>query len=304
MKCRLATGIFFSILFCSIQAKNYHSYKDVVLLINDFESSNSFISYVTIDGLPYIVKQKKDPGKQISVVRDAFAAWIAKDLKIAHSVTIIPANQEFYGKKNRDNAAVLLTIAPGKTLKNQPESKYYKLSLKQRLPDTMLSAHRWLTETIIYQMTWHPQLPVIIGLDIFLCNTDRHKSNLFYDNVTDTFCAIDMDNIFRRNLPELALGKLKRMVEYNKQFTPEEIKALTIMRDTITFLMGKYSVKKLTHKLDTFVQQAAFAHNGPVSRLKIVKKVAHHKRIIAESRVSAQALALLLTKIINQSSKA
>ena len=56
-----------------------------------------------------------------------------------------------------------------------------------------------LTIVIIYRMTWHVQLPIIVALDLFICNTDRHRGNLFYDAVTDTFCAIDMDDIFRCN---------------------------------------------------------------------------------------------------------
>src|SRR5438477_1975366 len=164
-------------------AKDHYSYKNVAVLINGFESKNSFISYVMIDGIMYLLKQKKTPSKQFCVVRDAFAAWIAQNLHIAHSVEIIPPGN-FSGKEKAYWPATLHSIARGKTIRAQPESKYYNLYLKQRLAHEEL-ANRWLTETIIHQMTWHKQLPIIIGLDLFICNTDRHKANIFYDPETD-----------------------------------------------------------------------------------------------------------------------
>jgi len=249
MVSRFFFTIYFFTMTCSVFSKNNYTYKEIVILVGGFESNNSFISYVTIDGVRYLVKQKKTVSKQFSVVRDTFAAYIAKDLGIAHSVKIISPEEKFPGKKNVTWPATLHTIASGKTIRSQPKSKYYNLCLKQRLPSSILSVNRWLTETIIHQMTWHKQLPIIIGLDLFICNTDRHRANLFYDPETDSFCAIDMDNIFRRDLPALACQKLTLMIDRKKEFTKDEILALTSMRDTIQFLLGKYPVKKLIKKL-------------------------------------------------------
>src|SRR5579863_10001639 len=95
--------IFCVICFCmmifSTSSKNHSTYKDLVMLVGGFESKNSFISYITVDGIQYLLKQKKTPSKQFSVVRDAFAAWIAQDLGIAHQVKIIPPKKDFPGKK-------------------------------------------------------------------------------------------------------------------------------------------------------------------------------------------------------------
>lgn len=189
------------------------------------------------------------------------------------------------------------TIAEGKTVREQPESRYYQLSLKQRSPEDLLTG-RWLTEEIIDQMTWHKQLPIIIALDLFICNTDRHGGNLFYDPVTDCFCAIDMDNIFRRDLPALACKKLDIMVNiHKKKFTKKEIIALASVRDTLQFLLKKYSSKQIIIQLNLFAKQV-----GKVSVIdskKMAKKIAHHEEMIVQSRKSVHKLIDALDEIIS-----
>ncbi len=278
----------------------YDRYEESIFVLDELESHNSIINYVSIDGIRYLLKQKKAVSKQFCVVRDALAAYIAKDLAIAHTVKIIPANKQFPKKMNPKWPATLHSIAPGKTVRSQPESKYYNLSLKQREPGEI---NQWFTETIVYQMTWHWQLPIIIGLDLFICNTDRHRANLFYDPKTDLFCAIDMDNIFRRDLPGLAREKLKLMIERNKKFTDAEIKALMSMRDTLQFLLDRYSSTHLIDKLLFFCKQAGFAQDDPFYTEKVAKKIARHKRIIIQSRTSAYALITLINKIVNDYSR-
>src|SRR5438445_3989322 len=237
--CRIVSFIIlcsFPTMF-SLCSNKIYTGTETVSLINTLHSRNSFITYVLIDERIYIFKQKKDVTKQFSVVRDALAAYIAQDLSIAHSVEIVSLKKDFTGKIHAMTPGAILTIAAGATIRDQPESRYYNLSLKQRNLNGDLLPHRWLTEQIIYQITWHKQLPIIIGLDLFLCNTDRHGGNLFYDPQTDSFCAIDMDNIFRRDLPALACAKLQIMIANKKQFTQEEIEALASVRDTIQFLL-------------------------------------------------------------------
>jgi hypothetical protein len=288
----------FTILSSLFSKKFYTSTKNI-FLINTVEAKNSFISYVTIDGHKYIVKQKKDITKKISIVRDALAAYIAKKLFIAHSVKIISSKKNFPGKVYPMEPGAILTIAPGATIRDQPESKYYSLCLKQRNINGELLPDRWLTENIIYQITWHWQLPIIIGLDLFICNTDRHKGNLFYDPQTDSFCAIDMDNIFRRNLPGLAYEKLNIMINNKKQFTHEEIEALISVRDTLQFLLNKYKPKRLIAKLHHFAKKAGLKKGSFVEVEKIKRRIAEHEEMIIQSRASVYKLIAILNKIIN-----
>jgi hypothetical protein len=280
-----------------ILCKEIYTSKENIFLIHTVGSKNSFISYVIIDGHTYIIKQKKNVEKQFSVVCDALAAYIAKDLSIAHAVEIISSHDDFPGKK-RMSPGVILTIAPGAMIRDQPESKYYNLCLKQRNVKGDLLHHRWLTEQIIHQITWHKQLPIIIGLDLFICNTDRHGGNLFYDPQTNSFCAIDMDNIFRFDLPKLAYKKLKLMIRNKKRFTYEEIEALISVRDTVQFLLDEYPIKRLIELFNYFIKQADFEEE--VLRAKSMRKeIAHHEATMRESRESAYRLIKILNKIIN-----
>ena len=174
----------FIVLLCitiapSLLCENFYTGTETVSLINTVESNNSFISYVLINGRTFIIKQKKNAAGQFSVVRDAFAAYIAKDFSIAHSVEIISSKKKIPGKVHAKYPGALLTIAPGATIRSQKNSKYYNLCLKQRTVNGELAPNRWLTEQIIYQITWHKQLPIIIGLDLFICNTDRHGGIFF-----------------------------------------------------------------------------------------------------------------------------
>lgn len=302
------TDLLYSSLLFSVSCIGMHSPMDDTILaqlktedvsiVDSKETKNSYISYVTINETNYLIKQKKTLSKQFLVVRDALAAWIADDLQIAHSVYIIPSKQELPGKKNMLLPAVLLTVAPGKMIRSQPYSKYYKLSLKQRNIDGLFSPDRWFTETIVHQMTWHPQLPIIIALDLFICNTDRHGGNLFYDQPSDAFCAIDMDNLFRRDLPAIAVAKLNIMRAHKKKFTREEIEALTIVKETVQYLMKKYSVEEIVEKLYFFVDQADFMKDDPEFMAKVAKKLARHKKTIMESRASLSVLISVLDKII------
>ena len=277
--------------------------KETVVVTGGFESVNSFIRYLTINGKRYILKQKKDASRLMTAIREALAAYIAQDLHIAHSVKIIAIEDDISGKVNVQSPATLHTIAAGKSVRSQPESRYSQLCLKQRSPEDLLLG-RWLTEEIIDQITWHKQLPLIIALDLFISNTDRHGDNLFYDPVTDRFCAIDMDNIFRRDLPELARKKLIIMVKIQKKkFTKEEIVALTSVRNTLQFLSRRHSPNDIIAKLHFFAQQISNKKNSVIHSKVMIKKIKSHEKMIIKSHKSLYRLIGVLNEIIMSSTK-
>ena len=274
-----------------------------LVVTGKFESTNCFITYIILDNIPCIVKQKKVENKLVSCIRDALAAYLAKELAIAQSVEIIPAGKSFPGKVNDSWPATLHSIAPGKSIREQKNSKYYQLALKQRRPidiELVPIEQRWLTERMIAQMTWHKQLPVIIALDLFLCNTDRHRGNLFYDAETDSFCAIDMDNIFRRNLPSFAIKKLKLMLASGKEFTKKEIKALKKLRATLFFLLNRYSAADVIEKMNSLVAESNIVKENIKYKDKIEEKLRRHRKTIKESRSSNYKLIELLDTIISK----
>lgn len=299
---------FFFILFVSclfaptsfVLSKTLYTGNETVIVTGGFESKNAFITYVTIKGHQYIIKQKKRFNSQLGVARDALAAYIAKHLAIAHVVEVISSTTDIPGKINVMWPVTLHTIAAGKTIRSQPESKYHALSLKQRLPGVKITG-LWLTEKIINQMTWHDQLPIIIALDLFISNTDRHGGNLFYDPETDSFCAIDMDGIFRRDLPEMACQKLAEMInKYQKQFTEKEIVALISVKKTLNFLLNKYTPQHLINKFHFFIKKAGIVKGSSLYTTRIKQKIAHHESMIMQSRISLYKLVAVLDKIINK----
>src|SRR5260221_6990202 len=93
-------------------------------LISTRETKNCFVSLVKIGKEIYLVKQKKDPKKQIAVVRDALSSYVARDLEIAHHVVIISFKKKFPGKIQSQWPATIHSLAPGKTVREQHENKF------------------------------------------------------------------------------------------------------------------------------------------------------------------------------------
>ena len=293
----IVIGILFSP--CMIGAKIKQALEKVTVT-GTLESSNSFISYVTIAGQHYVIKQKTNQEKQIiAAMREALASYIAKDLKIAQSVEIIPAHENVLGKKYPSSSATLHTLAPGKIVSALRGHKYYLLCLKQRDPQGKKITGKWLTETIINQITWHKHIALIIALDLFICNTDRNRRNLFYDPATDSFCAIDMENIYRRNVAQMACKKLREMINvHHKKFTRAEIEALKIVKNTLQFLSKKYPPADIIAHIDLYAARAGYINDGSLLGDKVTKKIERHKQMVAECYESVQKLIKMLTEII------
>ena len=244
----------------SIFSKIYYTGKEEVSLINTIEGKNCFISYVMINGHKYLLKQKKDYKNQLAVVRDALAAYVAEDLNIAHEIEIVESTKEFPGKVKTSWPATLHKIALGDTVRRQRDCKYNALRLRQFWAQAQSFNEKGLTKAIIEYMTWHRQLPKIVALDLIIGNSDRHCGNLCYDATTDTFCAIDMDDTFNKDLCFLAYEKLKYMINEDKVvFNRQELRALAQMRDTLKFLVRKHTPYDLIQRLHFFARKAGFS---------------------------------------------
>ncbi|HLW72983.1 MAG TPA: hypothetical protein VKR54_02960 [Candidatus Babeliales bacterium] len=280
-------------------SKIYYTGKEEVSLINTIETKNCFVSYVMIGAYTYLLKQKKVYNKQLAVVRDALAAYIAKDLNIAHQVDIVESTKKIPGKIKPWWPATLHTIAPGETVRKQRDCRYNALRLRQLWAQAQSFNEKGLTRLIITYMTWHRQLPEIVALDLIIGNSDRHCGNLCYNPVTDTFCAIDMDDTFNKDLCLLACQKLISMIkEDNVVFTQEEINALRCMKKTLQFLVGKYKPDDIIEKLYFFAKKAGFSKHSELYNARIRKKLLSYEKVIIQSHKSAHQLISLLDKII------
>lgn len=284
--------------------KIYFTGKEKTELISTRETKNCFVSLVKIDDIVYLVKQKKDPKKQLAVVRDALASYIARDLKIAQHIAIVPFDKTILGKMKPDWPATIHSLAPGKTVREQRDNKYNELRLRQFWSGASEYNDKGLTKAIITYMTWHKQLPTIVALDLMIANSDRHCGNLCYDPAADTFFAIDMDDTFNKDLCLFACEKIKFMLENDGVvFTSKEIQALIAMKNTLKFLVKRHNPGDLIKKLYMFAQEAGFYKGSKLYNSRIEKKLMLYEQMIIQGYASAQTLISLLEKIIIRKSR-
>jgi hypothetical protein len=266
-------------------------------LIKTYEMRFCYISFVRINGEEYIVKQKKSEyfRKMVSVVRDAITAHIAEDFGIAHRVAIIPAGKRFAGKPRTDWPATLHTIAPGKMIKAQ-DSKYDGMNIKQ--------ADIGFRRDMLIWMMKHPTLIMMVALDTFLCNHDRHRGNLFYHAKTDSFCAIDMDSAWKNNLCALACKNFTAMINNkNLRLTTKEINTLISYKEYIEFLIDRHHPEQTLELYDAFINRAGILPGTPLYTQKIALEIERNRRMIKESYKDVQRLIPILEKLIKVSKK-
>ena len=268
-----------------------------VRLIETLEMRFCYISFIELDGQEYIVKQKKSDfqRKLLGVVRDSVMAHFSEGFINAHRVGTIPAGKEFVGKPRTDWPATIHTIARGKMIKAQ-DSPYDKMDIKQGEVGFRLDMLKWMMrDDAIMRM---------VAYDLFLCNHDRHKGNLFYNPKDKTFCAIDMDSSFRYNLCDLACGYFQALLA-SKDFRlkNKQIAALIKLKGYLQFLIDNFSPKCTLKMYDYFLFKAGFVEGAAFYTPKHFEEVQSNKRVIARSYEDAKRLVQILEHVIDKAKK-
>ncbi len=272
------------------------------ILIKSQSLKNSYISYVqSQNGKIFIVKQKRHRSvhSRLCIVRDTLSAYIAEKVRIpTNRVCIIPPRVYFLGKKFMDEPASLHTYAPGFTLREQP-SVYDDLYVQQRWKSRWSYEQKGLTVEVIRNMARHPALPLIVALDTFIGNSDRHDGNLCYDPKTDRFCGIDMDDTFNKNLCKVARDHVRAMLDdVNLIFSFQEVAGLRQYMLTLEKLIDKFTPDKLQKKLDYFVKRVGLTSSRMFNNKSVKHKLSEYKIIMVESYEDAKKLIRLLDKLI------
>jgi len=294
------------ILFCIqsmnawLEEVNLES-KDIKLLSMQ-EMRFCFISFVQIDGKKYIVKQKKPLYKLLSVVRDAITAHMVecfcKDSQmenIAHRIAIIPAGKDFPGKWRVDWPATLHTIAPGKMIKEQ-KSRFDGMNIKQ--------ADIGFRRDMLEWMAIDPVLIIIVALDTFLCNHDRHRKNLFYNPKTDLFCAIDMDSSFKYNLCALAYKNFSKMLNDPKlRLSVREINILTKYKQHLEFLIANYKPEDTVQMYNFFVEKAGFVPGSSFYSPRFAMELDNNRAMIFQSYRDVKKVVKVVEQLIEKAKK-
>ena len=273
-----------------------------VKVLRTIESRFCYISFVRIYGKEYIVKQKKEPylRKIVGPVRDTITAHIIEDFieefgEIAHRVAIISAGKKFPGKLITEWPATLHTIAPGKMIK-ELDTKYTRMDIKQGEIGFRREMLTWMTK--------HPVLLLIVAIDTFLCNHDRHRGNLFYLPSKDSFCAIDMDSSYKHNLCAFACKNFSAMIgNKNLRLKKEEIAALKKYKEYIEYLIEAHPMEMTLDQYNFFAEQAGFVPGAELYTQKVELELERNRRMIKESYKDVQRLIPILEKLIKVSTK-
>jgi len=296
MKLRI---ILIGLLFCAVPQNAFaRRFVDIdsrnVSLIETIEMRFCFISFVEIDGELFLVKQKKPLHKLLGVVRDAVTAYIAETFDIAHKVDVIPAHKDFPGKVRKDWPATIHTIAPGKMIKKLDDSIFKKMNIKQ--------ADIGFRRDMLTWMAMHPQLIQVVALDTFVCNHDRHRGNLFYDEKTGLFCAIDMDSAYKYNLAELACQNFIKMIKTNLfPLKKRELRALIAYRNALITLVEKHHPENTIIVYNNFAKKAGFSKGNDLYTEKIRLELERNRQMIEDSYENIKKLVHILNDIIKRS---
>jgi len=290
-------SVFFLIL-CSINRAEFQEVNiDNVSaeLLSKEKMRFCYISFVRINGHKYLIKQKHVLRKILGCVRDALTAHIAESFDIAHKVKIIPANKNFPGKIIPKWPATIHTIAPGKMIKAQ-NSQYNRMDIKQ--------AEIGFRREMLHWMAKHPVLIIVVALDTFLCNHDRHRGNLFYDARHDSFCAIDMDSALKYNLCALACKFFSAMLNRkNNNLSHKEIKVLQKYKEYLEFLIAHNPAQETIALYNSFVEKAGFIPGSSLYTKKLELELDRNRRMIRESYKDAQRLVQILEKVVKRAKK-
>jgi hypothetical protein len=158
---------------------------------------------------------------------------------------------------------------------------------------------RGITLDIIRDMSRDKQLAIIVALDTIIGNTDRHGGNLIYNLENNSFCAIDMDDTFNKDLCEFDYKKFQSMLrESSRPFTRQELMGLCVYRDTLKKLLRHHSPHTLQKKFRHFIKQAGIVPGSALYTENLPHTIDFYEKMIKKSWKSAQKLVALLDKIV------
>jgi hypothetical protein len=277
-----------------------------VKLLSTEEMRFCYISFVKINGTKYIIKQKKSNfiRKIVGVVRDSITAHVAEnfgsglglDADLAHRVDVISAGEKFPGKRRKDWPATIHTIAPGKMVKAQ-DTRYNSMNIKQ--------ADIGFRRDMLVWMAKHELLIMMVALDTFLCNHDRHRGNLFYTPSTDSFCAIDMDSAFKYNLCALACENFTKMINNRKlALSSKEIQVLTTYRKHLQFLIDNNHSEDTLSMYNYFAEKAGFVEGSDLYTERVAEELESNRAMIIQSYEDAKQLVKIVEQLIAKHTKA
>lgn len=282
--------LFFLLVVFYVQ--NSFANENLCHITSALETDDCFICFIECSNNRFVVKQIKDPSpdEQFLLVLDTLGCFIAESSNIPmNKVTIIPSNMPFHGKKVLEFPATLHSLAMG--VSTDKTCPYQDIDVHQRFRKKNSPMwHRWgpltsektgLTIEIIQNMAKHPDLPKIVALDTFVGNADRSSPNLYYDEITDRFCGIDMAASFSS---PLALAAYQHLQELRRShLTSEELSALTDYANTLDFLIKNWPPEKQECILLEYSEMAGFKDGSCLLDQDVAERIEFHKKNINDN---------------------
>ena len=210
------------------------NYDKSLIKINKYleKQKHSFVFFIEDHkGNEYIVKQDRSSTlkHQFQVVLEKLAAYMADKIGVStQKVEIIAADVDFPGKLILERPASIHTKMPGITIRELKSGPYQNLYIKQGSNLERPHEKHGLNKKVIENMSMHPQLTQMVAFDTFTANRDRNKANVLYDEVRNSFYAIDMACIYdidhpsRLFITKLACKNIQSMIDSAVEFTRQK----------------------------------------------------------------------------------
>lgn len=248
---------------------------------------NSYIIFLHDEYLNVFLVKKTYVAKPEAAIKEVVSSWIAREIDIpANDVRIVPARGALATKLKLVAPATIHTLVPGRPVAGYSCSSCFKI--RQTLKGE--STDQGLAYKVIHNMAFHPDLPRIVALDTFTGNHDRNNKNLFYDNVSDNFFAIDFGGTFKANLARLALVTIERIMQGNYILTRQEIYGLQRYCDTLKQLSSKVQPDDVLQKIARAESSVAGADVFEMQNMQMV---------FLDNYVSCQELICMVNKFIS-----
>jgi len=295
--------LLFLLLVLFYSQKSYAN-ENSCYLINTLETDDCFISFIECTDNKFVVKQIKNssPDEQFLLVLDTLGCFIAESSDIPmNKVIIIPSNTPFHGKKTLEFPATLHSLAKG--ISTDKKCLYQDIDVHQRFRKKNSPMwHRWgplatektgLTIEIIQNMVRHPDLPRIVALDTFVGNADRSPPNLYYDEIIDRFCGIDMAASFSS---PLALAACQCLEGLKNHLTSDELSALIDYANTLELLIKIWPPEKQERILLEYSEIAGFTNGSCLFNQDVFERIEFHKKSIQDNYQNCVKLLALINR--------
>jgi hypothetical protein len=173
------------------------------------------------------------------------------------------------------------------------DSRYNSMNIKQADIGFRYEMLQWLAKD--------PVLIIVVALDLFLCNHDRHRGNLFYNPRTNTFCMIDMDSSFRHNLCALACKNITKMVNNRKlRFSSRDIDVLKTLKKHLQYLIDHNHPEDTVQMYNYFAEKAGFVEGADLYTERVALELEANRAMIIQSYEDAKKLVQIIEELVQR----